>query len=260
VDGPKRIRTWPDAFFRGKEDLTHRLDYMDHNADSMVLEGAPGDVLYWPSDAWHVGESVDDALSFAISVALFIDQHSTPALLRYAGALAERRLAPVDRSQPLDVRPANIAESPAAIDRLVQRATTALCAVSEDADLELRLRVAWLNHVTGFGFTRPPAPLERVPITDASVVRCHAAYPIIWLDAGDDFVCSANGHAFSVTASPRVVALLERVNGGDSLVVNDLIAGYAGTSTVNGVEVDTTPANIRGLLEKLASLRAIDAL
>jgi hypothetical protein len=89
-------------------------------------------------------------------------------------------------------------------------------------------------------------------------VRGQAAYPVVWLRAGDDLICSANGHAFAVTASPRVVALLERLNGGEPHVVSGLIAEYAGTSTATRVEVETTPENIRALLEKLASFRAID--
>lgn len=258
VDGPKRIRAWPDAFFQGKEDPSHRLDYRDYNAGSTVLDAAPGDVIYWPSDTWHIGESVDGALSFAISVALFIDQHSTPALIEQARGLIAQRLEPTDRADRLDLRPSRIGESAAAVDAVVQRATAALREVTEDASLELGLRVAWLNHVTAFGFTVPPKPLPHQPLADESQVRAHPAYPIVWLRTSDDeLICSANGHAFSVTASPRILALMERLNGGAPHRVRELVDLHAGTAVADGVEYETTADDIRALLEKLASLRAI---
>lgn len=258
VDGPKRIRSWPDAFFRGREDPSHRLDYHHYNADSTVLDAVPGDVIYWPSDTWHVGESVDGALSFAISVALFIDQHSTPALLEHARSLVARRLEPTDRTERLDIRPARIGDSAATVDAVVKRSAAALREVTNDASLELRLRVAWLNHITGFGFTVPPMPLARQSLADESRVRVLSAYPVIWLRADtDELICSANGHAFSVTASPRILALLERLNGGAPHRVRELVEAHSGTAAVDGVEYETTPENIRALLEKLASLRAI---
>ena len=38
---------------------------------------------------------------------------------------------------------------------------------ADDASLELGLRVAWLNHITAFGFTVPPKPLAPQPLPDA---------------------------------------------------------------------------------------------
>lgn len=258
VAGPKRIRVWPDAFFRGKEDMTHRLDYEQYNGDSIVLDAEPGDVIYWPSDHWHVGESVGGALSFAISIALFIDQHSSPALLGYAEGPVERRLSPQDRDDPIDVRPERITESTTGVDRVVTRAIVALRDASEDERLELQLRVHWLNHITAYGFTRPPAPLERQRLADDAIIHTDPDYPVLWLrSANDELLCSANGHAFGITASPRIVALLERLNGGDSHGVGALIDDHSGVAVAGGVEFDTTRESVRALLEKLVSVRAV---
>jgi 50S ribosomal protein L16 3-hydroxylase len=259
VDGPKRVRAWPDAFFRGKEDMTHRLDYERYNGDSIVLEGEPGDIIYWPSDYWHVGESVNGALSCAISVAMFIDQHSAGMVTGYSRGMVERRLARADRASPIDVRPARMGESPAALDDVVRRSIAALRDVSDDASLELRLRVAWLNHVTGFGFTSAPAPLPTQRLADDATVRALAEYPIVWLRGDNDLlICSANGHAFSVTASPRILALLERLNTGAPHRVHDLVEEHAGTAVAGGVEFESSPESIRALLEKLVGLRALE--
>ena len=72
VDGIKRIRAWPDEFFRSKPDMTNRLDYDRYNDASVLLEARPGDVIYWPASYWHIGEDAGGP-SIAISLALFMD-------------------------------------------------------------------------------------------------------------------------------------------------------------------------------------------
>ena len=72
VDGLKRIRAWPDAFSRGKPDMTNRLDYERYNDASVVLDARPGEVIFWPASYWHIGRT-PAARSIAISLALFME-------------------------------------------------------------------------------------------------------------------------------------------------------------------------------------------
>ncbi len=51
VAGRKRIRAWPDEYFRGKENVANTLDYEQFLNDAVTLEGGPGDVIYWPLTA-----------------------------------------------------------------------------------------------------------------------------------------------------------------------------------------------------------------
>jgi 50S ribosomal protein L16 3-hydroxylase len=258
VDGRKRMRTWPDAFFRGKEDLTNRLDYQHYNDDSIVLDADPGDVIYWPSDYWHIGESVDGQLSAAVSIALFMDHVASADLQSEARGMVAQRLARNPPAKPFVVYPSRIGESVGAIAEVVSRATAALREVSQDPGLDLRLHAAWLNHVTGSGFTTVPSPLPMDHLDDQAVVRGRPEYPIIWMHTDDeDLICSVNGHAFSLTASPSNVALLERLNRGDRHRVDRLVTDHSGPSEADGVQFETTPADVRALLEKLVSLRAI---
>ena len=100
--------------------------------------------------------------------------------------------------------------------------------------------------------------LPAQPLTDDDVVHGFAEYPIVWMHTGDDrLICSACGRAFSITASQLVLPLLERLNDGEPALVKMLITGYAGSTTVGDVEFETTPDDVRALLEKLVSLRGI---
>ena len=68
-------------------------------------------------------------------------------------------------------------------------------------------------------------------------------------------VCSANGHAFTVTADSRLIAVIEELNTGKSVSVGTLMQRYfrKGFNTANPI----TRSTLRKFLEKLHSLRAI---
>ena len=77
------------------------------------------------------------------------------------------------------------------------------------------------------------------------------------LQDGQELICSANGHAFGVTESPRIRGLFERVNSGELLEVSSLIAEFAGTAVVGKVGVRTTGEDVRRVLERVVALRAL---
>ena len=256
VEGPKRMRTWPDAYFRGKEDLTHRMDYAQHNAESIVMDAQPGDVIYWPSDYWHIGESVGGALACSVSVALFMEPRPSFDVATSAANMVYRQLAN-DAPSPR-IRPSELAASVGVIEATTRRATDALKAVSDDERLLRALRVSALNRVTGSGFDYAPVALPLAPLADDGTVRGDASYPVLWMRKDDDeIICSANGHSFGIAASPMVLSLLEWVNSGVPARVASLVAAHSGTVVADGVEFETSDADVRGLLERLVSLRAI---
>jgi hypothetical protein len=115
--------------------------------------------------------------------------------------------------------------------------------------LEEALTGAWLNHLTSYGFASVPAPAPPRPLRPGTVIRGCPQDPIRVVPSRDGaLVCSANGHAFSVTGHPKLSALLDQLNSGAPCRVGDLVTRYsAGASR----------AGIRTILEKLYSLRAV---
>ena len=237
LDGVKRIRAWPGAFFRGKEDLTNRLDYARHNAGSVVLEGRPGDVIYWPSPWWHIGEDAG-GLSVAVSLMLFMEPRPWVDLARVLERELASRLGGRHRGG-------------------VRAALQAARKISRDPALERALGAARLNHRTGFGFSAVPAPAPPRILRDDAVVQGHPDAPIRWARVAGEVVCSANGHAFVVPDDPRVPILLRRLNAGQPLRVGQVTAASAGTVRHGGVDYAASRRQIRGLLERLLSLRGI---
>lgn len=76
VQGRKKLRLWPDKLFRGKKNLTGTLDVGRFIPAATTLEGHPGDIIYWPSDRWHVAECVG---GLAVSVSLAFRLRPRPA-------------------------------------------------------------------------------------------------------------------------------------------------------------------------------------
>lgn len=236
VQGPKRVRTWPDAYFRERPDLTGRLDYHAHDGDATVLDGDAGDVLYWPSDHWHVGEAVDGSLSCSVHVHAYMGSDREGELLARAVPLLRRRVRALGPDASDEALAAALAESAA------------------DPALPRELRVARLRHASALGFAHPPAPRQPEPLADGAIVRGSREFPILWTDFdAERLAVVANGHAFGLTRGALVIALLERLNAGEAERVDDLVARFAGASD----GVDTSPEAVRAVLERLVSLRAL---
>jgi hypothetical protein len=73
VQGGKKLHLWPDKLFRGKKNLTGTLDVRRLLFAATTLEGHPGDIIYWPSDRWHVAECVG-GLAVSVSLALYMKE------------------------------------------------------------------------------------------------------------------------------------------------------------------------------------------
>jgi hypothetical protein len=247
VDGIKRIRAWPDAFFRDKPDMTNRLDYDRYNDASVVLEARPGDVIYWPASYWHIGEDAGGP-SIAISVALFMDPQPGSDLAQTIEQEIATRSVGGRRQRTW---------TGAGIKADVQRDLRTLRQIARGPSLARALAADRLNRVTGAGFTRVPPPAPARALAAADVVRGDPDFPLRWVTVGDELVCSANGHAFALPADPRMPALLRRLSSSEPLRVGDLMARYSGTVQRGVVEFTASRREIHTLLERLLALRAI---
>ena len=260
IEGRKTARVWPADYFRDEEDERLRLHYEGYPKlveDAITLEGEPGDLIYWPIGYWHVGEGHGE-LSLSLSLGL----EPVQPLEEICHQLIEsfgRRLMSSAQAENRSFDSRDLHASTETVSRALELATYALREVGADPELEQIVRLSWLNRVTGGGFTRLPIPLPAESLDDADVVRGCPDYPIRWMPAGtdDEVICSANGHSFTLAAHPKILQLIERLNTGAAHQVQDLLAEHAGSLRVDDIEFVAKAEEIRALLEKLYSLRAI---
>lgn len=104
-----------------------------------------------------------------------------------------------------------------------------------------------------------PPPAAWQELMDEDVIHADKRFPIEWLFVEKFYaVVSANGHTFPSFADSRIVRLLELLNTGVALRVEDLLTEFSGTTHYGDVEFEIKPEGLRDLLERLLSLRAIE--
>lgn len=257
--GRKRMRLWPDKYFRGKAEADHCLDYERYGRAGKSLAGRAGDVIYWPSDCWHVGENIG-GLALSISLALFVKD---PLFLeRDIWEQASRRTAArVGRSRTPASNPEKVSRDIAAMPKLLRQCQTGFAETAGGPEMAETLKARWLNRASSLGFTSMPAPPPIGRLTNDERVTADKAFPILWSAGCDhEIICSANGHSFSLPAHPRVLHLFRVLNRGGTHRVRELMAKHAGTAAIDGCEFEATPADIRHILEKLYQLRAVQVV
>jgi len=257
IEGRKKMYLWPKEFFQGGDnDERLHSDFAVLRRDALILEGEPGDVIFWPSSYWHVGESVG-GLSISLSLALQPLEPSSEILEHLKQYIEETVSASLtDGSFP--TTPKQLEESAEMISRVTKLALKALQKANRDPAFAEAVQVCWLDRLSGSGSDPVPAPLPLKALADDAFVQGSPQYPILWIPvANHQVACSANGHSFTVPADPKIIELLKRLNSGETVQVKTLIEEHTGITQCDEVDFNTVPEGIHTLLSKLYSFRAI---
>lgn len=203
LKGEKAMVTWSGADDRIKE-FTRRYDQWRDEAT--VLAIPEGSLVYWPSSAWHVGESPVD-LSVSASVAMYV---GSDPLLDVSGIV--RSLV---ESGPTGTYPwcSQIPEE-------LKSAGRALTTAAESAEFAIALQEAWLTYYTAGGFVSPPEPEgARADVGKGTPIRiADRRFPIAVASVpGGEKIFSANGQSWRTSASDTQVKLVERLNSGEAV-------------------------------------------
>ncbi|WP_214416400.1 JmjC domain-containing protein [Sphaerisporangium fuscum] len=262
LKGRKRMRFW--ARRPWTQPVSTVLDYDAYLPGSFAVEVEPGDLLYWPSEYFHVGESVGPEPATSVNVGVPREEHrvlyeieelltdlDTQLLVDRDGTALTARLPSADA--PLLAPGADAGgRLPSVLPPALGLATQALASESlRGRTVELSLR-RW----TAGGFEPVPPAAARRRLDDDTIVAGDARFPALWADAGPYRVCSANGHA--VRTSMRAAELqvvVERLETGEPFRVGDLAAA-PGTSD----HPDALPGGAEGtrlLLEHLESFHGV---
>lgn len=238
LTGRKRMRFWPGKPW--SEQVSTVLDYEPYLAESLAVQVGPGELLYWPSSYYHVGESAGDGPATSVNIGVPREGH-------HAGYDLDDLL--------LDVDPAVIADAANGLDQFPRPAASlsvpdgplddSLPAAFDEAlayfrtfaadELAERTAARALCHRTAGGFRPVPPPEDRRDLPDTATVRRIAAI------ATADGSCAANGHA--VRVAPTIAAIVGRLLADEPVRSADL------------PEPDRAAA--RRLLETLETFRAV---
>ncbi|MFF0837744.1 MULTISPECIES: JmjC domain-containing protein [unclassified Streptomyces] len=255
--GRKRMRFWPRRPW--DEPVSTKTDYAHHIAASVPAEVSPGELLYWPADYYHVGESATAAPATSVNVGIPRDEHHTgyeledlladldPARLAGRGGL-DTLLGTTDA--PLTAPgPAPGGVLAPALPEALTTVARALYDFADPVALRGRVAVLSLRRWTAGGFEPvPPAAAPR-PLRDADRLRGDPQAPVLWApDPDTGTLCAANGHETRTPLAPDEVRRLTRApSGPDPVAVGALLR-----AVTPGARRDEG----RALLERLESFRA----
>jgi 50S ribosomal protein L16 3-hydroxylase len=198
--GRKRMRFWSQRPWQ--EPVSTVLDYRQYLESSFTAEVGPGDLLYWPSRYFHVGESVGDEPATSVNVGVPREGHRAAydlgdLLADAIGSSGQRRAV----AAPTFTEHTGL-DSPLP-DTLPPAFEQALEIVREYGHAQwLRDRIVdlTLQHQTAGGFRPVPPPAPRRPLADDDVIRATA--PIVAAQSGEICLYAANGNVARVVADP----------------------------------------------------------
>jgi hypothetical protein len=222
IEGRKRIRLWPGSAVPNDRGYWYGLagDRRHLNLErSRSLDGEPGDILYWPSSYWHVGESRGGAVS-SLSLALYWQD----SLAATSGRLVEDEVTRLLGAENF------VASLPSSVAQLEapRRAVRAFARAAGTLPLTLLRRR--MEHVTGHAFTHIPLPPARGRLRASSIVAAHSASAIFYRSVGGTAIIAANGRSIVLPRSTALRGIVDALNRGTPVFLAQAARGIRDTS------------------------------
>jgi hypothetical protein len=255
IDGWRRFLLWPFATFAGTAGLgleeswaphlLYEVDYEAYRSQAVVLEAMPGDLLYWPAEWWHVGESNGER---AISLAVGIIHEANPLRqLVNAADRVERRWRRRLASLPwgTDGAEPTVAAYIEWIESLLA-----------GGELWEETRRSVLSWTTRCGLKRIPPPIQRSePLDDAQWLAVTSPSAIAFEGGEDSLFCAIAGHEMVLRPGAPVRALLTLLAHGGVHQVGSLI-----DATLAECQTASDREQIRDLLKLIEANHGIEII
>ncbi|MCX4247775.1 cupin domain-containing protein [Paraliomyxa miuraensis] len=246
VAGRKRLLAWPAHVFEGVDAPTK--DYSRYLEQATVLEGEAGDLFYWPSSHWHIAESTG-GLTATLALGEFRDP--VPDVLHADMVrVLERARFPTEgllddashhvRSGAAQVMPDPLREAVEVVSESLRRSVV----------------IQWAKRVSNHGLVPPPPRADELSLDE--IIRCPPDHPIVVLGDGDLLILGASGRMLPVPDFPQIVALVEELNTGARVRVEELVQRYSGESSDEDGAGSVDAEALLDILQTLHSFRAFE--
>ncbi|MCX4240539.1 JmjC domain-containing protein [Paraliomyxa miuraensis] len=251
ISGRKRMRLWSGPQVEANPALERALsqrpsDYMPESWASVTIDGNPGELLYWPGEAWHVGEAIDEEPHMCVSVSLVPPFLTLDALLEAAVDHVLRNTIAVCFPQDAAPHPVGGISDPI-VDETCARAIGAL-----DEELYARVRQQWLCASTSLGMKHPrrsPDDVLRAGDCISSDSRLLQCCP-----DGSELLVVSVGVALRCSAGMK--GLLDDLRTERAWIVDELVARHAVEHEAKAIEVLLDELHSTGSIRKITADRA----
>jgi hypothetical protein len=213
VIGKKRLRFWEDSFVKQTPSLRQARQYEQFSSNSVVNEATPGEIIYWPSHYWHVGESRGEfavTWRFAYWIA---DGMRRRAMVKATDVFDKLRRTPL----------VSLPHTPLRCDRIsgVEEVLEDVVTAAQSHELRRRIIATWLEQCSAFGFLRVPAPEPQDANSDG--LRLKAPFRLYAARVDENCLCvSAAGSSRFIADSTETAELVDSLNSGAVIALDRL--------------------------------------
>ncbi len=248
LQGQLRVRLWKKLW---GQPANETADFDKHLHEATTLEVRAGELLYIPSQLWHLEEAPNDCMAVHVWIPVK-GSRPTDEVKRVLVSMLEHETAPDEAvpyltypwRRPRTGRRASVA--------CLEQTADVLHGLTQEAALQQRLRVTWARRVSACALEPVPPPEAEAALDDLGHVRRTPATDILRMkDPSGLWIWAVNGHAFPGPGEALARRLFEALDTGAPRRV-DALCGL-GRSAAQREEV-------RALLASLLRLRALQAV
>lgn len=236
LEGKKRFLLWPYETFADDPAVAHGselsvaflrgVDPARYRDQAIVLEGEPGDILYWPAEYWHVAES-DGGITATFALGLFVDSSPFRFVERAVCELGREGRSPGETAWPAGSSAGSDATS------FLSRMQSDMRSALETDAVRARVEEKLIAHATSFGYLALPDPgPDDGGVDRDSHVRMPVPAALAWSRsegaAGTELLWSVGGAVFRYPYVAAIVRLFERLAMGRALHVGRLLGDLEG--------------------------------
>jgi hypothetical protein len=247
VSGRKKFLTWPYETFadvagnpKNGENLQISLakhDYAAKREEAVVVEGEPGDVIYWPRGYWHLAES-DAEGSDGSNVSIAVGFTKTNSPLRGIAKMTDIMLHNQSSGQSLPAGIKQYGSTSKLLDQFLGLQDAAL----NNQQLQLMTRQFYLTWISKFGVEKVPDPLVGESLNGSDLFQACIHTPIVFVQEADKLLWAINGQSFIHPPYPNVIAMFEEINTGMPFTLGVMAERYL-TYTALGESTRNADAN-----------------
>jgi hypothetical protein len=225
VVGKKKFRLWKPTYTKKNPQLIESHHYLKHKAASQLLEVHPGDMSYWPSQAWHIAES-DGSFTATWSLGVWVNRPHIELVTEAMTSLIRSSLgtnalqATVPFSKKLLTKN-NGQRLPIAFENSV-----AIIKNLSKAQLHDAMLISWLGLNSKKGLKTPPRFSKQSKLKINSKISFRVPEAIIWarLKSENTFCYACNGSVVQST-SKKLQKLVHDLSKKQDCLISNYLSG-----------------------------------